>query len=192
MEKLAERLVESLVNYEIIDQSMRAQYIYAAEMLAEKIISIVMVLTIGILMGMLPQAVVFAVFFLALRKYTGGYHAGKFTVCFIESTGMMLIVLYIGDLLTSYAWAVAIMLFVSSLVILIGGTVNHQNMNYDLRELKEASRCARYVLLIEVFIISVLNLIGASESYLVYMSLGVILCAGSMVAAKVLKQEVTL
>ena len=192
MERAAKRLVGAMISHGIIDPLMREQYVYSLEMIAEKIVSVIMVLITGICMGKLFQAVVFAAFFLALRTYTGGYHAGKFIVCFIESTGMMLMVLCFGDLLIPYAGAVIILLIISIIVIMINGTVNHPNMNYDYSELKEASKGARYVLLIEVFIIAALGLIGASGSYLVYMSLGVILCAISLLIAKIMKQEVAL
>lgn len=72
------------------------------------------------------------------------------------------------------------------------GTINHPNMNYTSLELKETKKATRCVMLLEIFIIIPLFSLGASKEYLCFMSLGIILCAASIVVAKITKQEVTL
>lgn len=82
--------------------------------------------------------------------------------------------------------------FVSSfvLIMLVVGTINHPNMNYSEHELKESQKSARYMLLLETFIIVSLWTLGASEQYTCFMSWGIILCALCDVVAKITKQEV--
>ena len=70
------------------------------------------------------------------------------------------------------------------------GTINHPKMNFSVSELMESKKSARYVLVLETLIILSLNAMGASESCLGFMSWGIILCAISIVVAKITKQEV--
>lgn len=78
----------------------------------------------------------------------------------------------------------------SVVIISAIGTVNHPNMHLNETEIMEASESARYVLLLELFIILSLSALGASDRYVCYMSWGIMMCALSIVAAKLSKQEV--
>lgn len=187
---IAKAAVNALILNNIINPSMRNHYEYAIEVMMERILSLASICLMAICFGKLIPAVLFSGFFLLLRRHTGGYHAKSFIICYVESMTTFSVIMLLGDLVVSYRILINIGLFLSFIIIMFVGTVNHPNMNFDEKELRESKKSARYVLMLEIFIILSLDFIGASERYLGFMSFGIILCAMSIVMAKVSKQEV--
>lgn len=182
--------VNALVSFKIITPAMRRYYEYAIEIMAEKLLSLISMCVIAIWLGKLVPAVLFLGFFLLLRRHTGGYHADSFILCYIESLAVFTVILLFGDSIASYPVLVFGALCISFVLIMFVGTINHPKMNFSVTELMESKKSARYVLVLETLIILSLNAMGASESCLGFMSWGIILCAISIIVAKITKQEV--
>ena len=182
--------VNALISFDIITPAMRRYYEYAIEIMAEKLLSLISMCVIAIWLGKLVPAVLFLEFFLLLRRHTGGYHADSFILCYIESLAIYTVILLFGDSIASYPVLVLGALCISFVLIMFVGTINHPKMNFSVSELMESKKSARYVLVLETLIILSLNAMGASESCLGFMSWGIILCAISIVVAKITKQEV--
>ena len=132
----------------------------------------------------------FLIFFLGLRKRTGGYHLDKFNQCYLASILSYLAILGISTSLASYPLWLLGMLLLAMLGIGIIGTVNHPNMHMDSAELVESKKEARIILLLEGSIIYCCVLLGADMVFISYMAIAVILCAALLCIAKILKQEV--
>ena len=80
---------------------------------------------------------------------------------------------------------------ISSLIILIFGTVNHPNLALNERELVLNKRKARLVVIFELSVILLAMLMHVRSEYVFYMSMGITVNAISMIAAKLSGQEVT-
>lgn len=147
-------------------------------------------LVISTLFKKFLPTVVFLVFFLSLRKRTGGYHADKFWQCYL-----MTIITYIGviraaAILSEKSYIIYALLFFAVLIIETIGTVNHPNIDLDKDELRETKKAARLLALIEVGIIAVFIALKINQLYVSYMSIAIILCSSLMCLAKIIKQEV--
>ncbi len=79
----------------------------------------------------------------------------------------------------------------SSLIILIFGTVNHPNLDLNERELALNKRKARLVVTFELSVILLAILMHVRSEYVFYMSMGITVNAISMIVAKLSGQEVT-
>lgn len=79
----------------------------------------------------------------------------------------------------------------SSLIILIFGTVNHPNLDLNERELVLNKRKARLVVTFELSVILLAILMHVRSEYVFYMSMGITVNAISMIVAKLSGQEVT-
>lgn len=182
--------VNAMILHNIINPAMKQQYEYAIEIMIERFITIVSMLLISTCLGKTVHASFFLIFFMLLRGHTGGYHAKHFFVCYLESMIVFVLLMIFGDRILSYQVLNYTALASSFVLIMIVGTVNHPNMNYSDAELRESRKAARYILILEMFVILSLKAMGASEQCICFMSWGIVLCAISIVIAKITKQEV--
>ena len=174
IEKMALKIVNQMEKQKIISKSNCEYYEYALIAMVENAITVGTMLLLGMLFGKILQTICFLLFFLSLRKRTGGFHAD------IQATPRLC-----GTPAVMYG-----MLFLAIILIYIMGTINHPNMDMDKSELQESKKAARLVVLMEVMIIAVLVYLKADILYIGYMSVAVILCAILMCLARIIKQEV--
>lgn len=182
--------VNAMISHNIIKPEMKQQYEYALEIMIERFITLASMLLISICLGKTVHAIFFLAFFMLLRGHTGGYHAKSFCICYIESIIVFVLLMVYGDRILSYHVLNYTALVTSFVLIMIVGTVNHPNMNYSDAELRESRKAARYILILETFVILSLKAMEASELCICFMCWGIILCAISIVIAKITKQEV--
>ena len=172
--------VNAMILHNIINPAMKQQYEYAIEIMIERFITIVSMLLISTCLGKTVHASFFLIFFMLLRGHTGGYHAKHFFVCYLESMIVFVLLMIFGDRILSYQVLNYTALASSFVLIMIVSDA----------ELRESRKAARYILILEMFVILSLKVMGASEQCICFMSWGIVLCAISIVIAKITKQEV--
>lgn len=190
IEKIAIDLVDQMTETKLIHKDMAERYIYVAICWMEKFITIGTIILISIAVEKFLPTLFFLIFFLGLRKRTGGYHLDKFYQCYLASVLSYLVILGISTSLVGYPQLILGMLLFAMSVIGIIGTVNHPNMHMDSAQLAESKKEARIILLLEGTIIYCCVLLGADLIFISYMAIAVILCAALLCIAKILKQEV--
>lgn len=190
IEKIAIDLVDQMTETKLIHKDMAERYIYVAICWMEKFITIGTIILISIAVEKFLPTLFFLIFFLGLRKRTGGYHLDKFYQCYLALVLSYLVILGISTSLVGYPQLILGMLLFAMSVIGIIGTVNHPNMHMDSAELAESKKEARIILLLEGSIIYCCVLLGAHLIFISYMAIAVILCAALLCIAKILKQEV--
>ncbi len=190
IEKMALNLVSQMESKKMIDKADREHYEYALITMAEHIITVGTILLIGLVFNQFIQTICFLVFFLSLRKRTGGYHADKFWQCYLMTVIIYIAIIQAAVVLSENPVTMYVMLSFAVLVIEVIGTVNHPNMDMDKDELLESKKVARLCVLMETSVIAVLIALKINALYVSYMSLAVILCASLLCVAKVIKQEV--
>ena len=190
IEKIAIDLVDQMTETKLIHKDMAERYIYVAICWMEKFITIGTIILISIAVEKFLPTLFFLLFFLGLRKRTGGYHLDKFYQCYLASVLSYLVILGISTSLVGYPQLILGMLLFATSVIGIIGTVNHPNMHMDSAQLAESKKEARIILLLEGSIIYCCVLLGADLIFISYMAIAVILCAALLCIAKILKQEV--
>ena len=190
IEKIAIDLVDQMTETKLIHKDMAERYIYVAICWMEKFITIGTIILISIAVEKFLPTLFFLLFFLGLRKRTGGYHLDKFYQCYLASVLSYLVILGISTSLVGYPQLILGMLLFAMSVIGIIGTVNHPNMHMDSAQLAESKKEARIILLLVGSIIYCCVLLGADLIFISYMAIAVILCAALLCIAKILKQEV--
>ena len=190
IEKMALKLVNQMEMQKIISKSNCEYYEYALIGMAEQAITIGTMLFLGMLFRQFPHTICFIVFFLLLRKRTGGFHAAKFWQCYLGTIIFYMAIIQIVPILCRKPPVMYGLLLLSILLICIMGTINHPNMDMNKSELDESKKAARLLLLMEVMILAALVYLKADILYIGYMSIAVILCAFLMWLARIIKQEV--
>lgn len=190
VEKIANELVGQMTEANLIEKDMADRYIYVSITWIEKIITIGTILLISVMNQRFLQTVFFLVFFLELRKRTGGYHLDKFYKCYLATIVSYLAIVIISASLAEYPQWLFGMLVLAIVWIEVIGTVNHPNMHMNSEEFTESKKSARIIVLLEGSIILGCVLLEADMIYISYMALAVILCAVLLCIAKIIKQEV--
>lgn len=78
IEKMAMGLVDQMAEEKMIDKEAEEYYVYTLVSLMEKFITIGTILLISVLIEKLVPTAFFLLFFLSLRKRTGGYYMNTF------------------------------------------------------------------------------------------------------------------
>lgn len=190
IEKMAFKIVNQMEMQKIISKSNCEYYEYALIGMVEHAITVGTMLLLGLLFRQFMHTVCFMVFFLPLRKRTGGFHADKFWQCYLGTVIFYIAIMQIVPILCRNQAVMYGLLFLAMLLICIMGTINHPNMDMSKSELRESKKAARLLILMEVMVIAVLVYLKADLLYIGYMSVAVILCAFLMCLAKIIKQEV--
>ena len=190
VEKLAKDLVLRMSENQLINVSDMDYYEYAILSLVEHGITIVTILLLGMIFKQFIPTICFLIFFFALRKRTGGYHADKFWKCYLGTSIIYITVVVSASLLAERSVLLYGLLFYAVILIEVIGTINHPNLALDTYELCEAKKAARLVVLLELIIILTFIWLGLDKLYICYMSISIILCAVLLLLAKIIKQEV--
>lgn len=190
VEKMVLKLVNRMERENIIEKTNREYYEYALITMTEHMIAVGSKLVIGILFKQFVPTIIFLIFFLSLRKRTGGYHADKFWQCYL-----LTMTTYIGVIQFAFAFSEKPIIMYKILVLAVLaiefiGTVNHPNIDMDKAELQETKKAARLLVLIESAVITASVVLEINQLYVSYMSIAIILCSFLMCIAKILKQEV--
>lgn len=190
IEKMILRLVNQMEMEKIISKSSCEYYEYALIGMVEHAITVGTMLLLGLVFRQLFPTICFLVFFLSLRKRTGGFHADKFWQCYLGTVITYIVVMLVVPMLCMNQTIMYGMLLLAIVLIFIMGTINHPNVDMNKSELKESKRAAKLIVLMEVMVIAVLIYLKANILYIGYMSSAIILCALLMCLAKIIKQEV--
>ena len=190
IEKMAYDLIGQMTEARIINKDMEERYVYVFICWTEKFITVGSIILLSLLFHKLLPTIFFLVFFLELRKRTGGYHMDKFYKCYLVSIVSYFIIVIISEKLSEHPqWLFAIVALAITGIGLIG-TVNHPNMHMTSDELVESKKSARTIVLLEGCIMLGCALLYADMVYISYMAIAVILCAALLCIAKIFKQEV--
>lgn len=190
IERMALKIANQMEMEKIISKSNCEYYQYALISIIEQAVTVGTMLLLGLLFRQILPTICFIVFFLSLRKRTGGFHAEKFWQCYLGTVIIFGMVIQIVPMLCRNPVVMYIMLFIAIVLICIMGTINHPNMDMSKNELQESKKAARLLVLMEIMIIAVLVYLKVDIIYIGYMSLAIILCAFLMCLAKIIKQEV--
>lgn len=190
IEKMALKIVNQMEMEKIISKSSCEYYEYALIGMVEHAITVGTMLLLGLIFRQFLPTICFIVFFLSLRKRTGGFHAEKFWQCYLGTIMFYVVIMQIVPILCRNPAVMYAMLFLAIILICVMGTINHPNIDMNKSELQESKKAASLVVLIEVMIIAVLVYLGVDVLYIGYMSVAIILCAFLMCLAKIIKQEV--
>jgi Membrane protein putatively involved in post-translational modification of the autoinducing quorum-sensing peptide len=190
VEEIVLKLVNQMEAKKMIEKDNMEYYEYVLIIMAERIIAVGTMLIISIIFRQFLPTVAFLVFFLSLRKRTGGYHADKFWQCYLLTIITYIGVVQVAAVFSEKSYIMYVLLLCAVLTVEVIGTVNHPNMDLDENELREIKKAARLLVLIEAGVIVALTALKMNQLYVSYMSIAIILCSALMCFAKIIKQEV--
>ncbi|MCI8507011.1 MAG: accessory gene regulator B family protein [Lachnospiraceae bacterium] len=190
IEGIVNRIVKMMIEEQVIEESDQEDYQYSLHCMTESFITVGSILIISCILKNIIATSGFLLFFLALRKRTGGYHASTFGHCYWMTLVTYGFVVYLCQNIRfwqKYHW---LGVFISSMIILVIGTVNHPDVHMTQSELKNAKEAARWMLMLEIGVLFFLKWMNASPIMITYLSTAIALCGILLFFAKLIRQEV--
>ena len=192
IQKLAHYVTLRMVKENIILYQQAPNYEYEFVMRVENMLTAFSILAVALHIKMFGPSVVFLLFFLNLRKVTGGYHAETFLRCFIMSNIIFWCITQIvyPFLLQKELMLTLAITTLSFVLIFVLGVVNNSNWNLESNEYLQMKTFARKMVCKEYFLFLLCLIYKIEKKYIVFMSIGIVLCAITLIMAKVCKQEI--
>ena len=167
MEVLTKRLINNLINNNIIKKEDEEIYSYGFKQMIFIFLNLITIIFIGVLLNKLFESILFMTMYIPIRVYAGGYHSRTKLRCYIFSILMLISVLYILKLglLKSYL-LIVILAIISSSIILYLAPVEDENKPLDEIEIKVyTKRTMRNLIIILIalcitLIFNKINLLG--------------------------------
>lgn len=95
VKKFSEKAVGYLVDNRVIQQKDTGIYQYGISVLVFSLANIVTILVIGGILNCIPEGICYTVCYIILRKFTGGYHARTPQACYLISSSMYFVSIYV-------------------------------------------------------------------------------------------------
>lgn len=80
---ISELILQYLLKSNVINDSDddKEYYRYGIEITVSSLLNIILIMFIGILFHSVPESIVFLIFFMTIRQFTGGFHADTYFKC---------------------------------------------------------------------------------------------------------------
>lgn len=158
--KFAEWAIDRAIKLGYISEDESEEYIYGFDLILSVIVSDIAMITIGLIMHMVVEAVILTFMYKCIRKYTGGFHCETAITCIISSCFMCVCVLlaikYFPYNFIIYTAAIIILLA----VLFILSPIEAINKPLDDIEVKVFGRRARIVICTVLVIYAVVCILG--------------------------------
>lgn len=89
MQKVAGKIVIWLIRQEAIKDDEKELYEYAVCSLFMMIVTVILAICIGFCFGVFIESIILILPFMLIRKFSGGYHAKKQTICLCISSMLL-------------------------------------------------------------------------------------------------------
>ncbi|MFI3201439.1 MAG: accessory gene regulator B family protein [Eubacteriales bacterium] len=178
LDNLANMIIESEKNT-VADKEI---IVYGLKTAMAQMLGIITAVALGCLFELLWESLVFLISFSCIRKYVGGYHCKKAIHCYVMSSGIMVLVLFLVLMTPDWYMSPAslLILAVSIPVILKFAPIGATNKPLDEVEKQHYRKMTLRNLTMECFITVSLLLVGL-DHFAYMISLGIALTAGVVV-----------
>ena len=127
----ANNITNYLICKKVIKDDDREIYQYGFEQVFSSLLNIATMLLLGIILGKIYQSLVLILSFMALRSYSGGYHANTPLQCYLLTVMSISTALSIMKFITIDRFICLGLLVLSSVVILLLSPIGSKNKPLD-------------------------------------------------------------
>lgn len=164
MHDLAMRLTQTCLSMGLIDESYAEWLTYSIEKRLTTLLTLFVLCLIGFFGFGWKLTLSFSVFFLLIRKYTNGYHAGSYNKCLLLSLLMEVFILTAISNIYHIRWALPLLVAVSDVLIWYIAPVNTASIHWSECELKSVKTTVHWLLLVlNIFLILLIRFQIASS-----------------------------
>lgn len=157
----------------IIEEKDKDIYQYGISSGGIILLNVTTAFLIGLFTEQLLVVCVFTLSFMTLRSFTGGFHCDDRLFCYINSSLVLFIPVYMGSLFARMSVpAVLLTLAAAAGIILVLSPMNSRNRKLDHKEKKHFGRCARIIVFLQILVFLLLWHLGYLDcAYAIYSSI---------------------
>lgn len=170
---MSEKIANWLIGQKAISSDERELYAYAVHCLFSLIYPIAFAFVLGIIFGMVMEAIVMIIPFMIIRKFSGGYHADSFGKCLIISSIVIAGALLIGKNIYNGVTLNALYI-VASILLIIFSPIDSINKRLDDDD-KMFCKKITIVIVLVIFVITEILWCMGYRYYTRFIVVGVIL-----------------
>lgn len=167
------KIADWLIRQKVISTDERELYAYAVHCLLSLLYPIVFSVIIGAFFGMSMEAVAMIISFIAVRKFSGGYHADSFYKCLIISSIVIVTMLQISKYINNNMFFNVIYI-TSSILLMIFSPIDSANKRLDNDD-KRFCKKITILIVVVLFIIVELQWVAGYRYYTKFIESGVML-----------------
>lgn len=157
---ISKRIIAYAVKCNALDGDKAEEYIYGLEITLSVFASYLSVLIIGLILGMLWQAMLFLFVFVSVRRFSGGFHFGSQLLCYLSMCVTCPTVLLIIKHSANNFIPTVIAMAISNVVLLIFSPVQAVEKPLDKKEKVVYGTIARLIIVVIDVIYAVLCFFG--------------------------------
>lgn len=178
-------IVTLLIESGVIEASDRELYEYAIHSLWLSVAPLLLALAFGILMGAPWKAVLMILPFMAIRKFSGGFHAKREHTCLIISSLLIVLCIYAAAHL-EYSAVISICLMLAGISLITFSPIDSENRRLDDDE-KSRYKLITAVMATFFAVLHLVLLVLELRSAAVCIAVGVSLSAGLQIPCVVMR-----
>lgn len=175
IKKGTETVIGEMLKCGIIKEEERELYRYAIQSFLLLLAPLGLGIVIGSFLGSAMQGILFALPFMILRKFSGGYHARSIWECLISSSFLFLLCMILASKIVC-DWKLAIITIIASMNLIICSPIDHKNKRLTGNE-KQSYKKVTANLVVLCLIIDSMFFLLKLNIYSVSFSLGIQLTA---------------
>jgi len=126
IERTARRITEWMIKCEVVKESEKELYVYAAHSFILTLLPVVLSLILGLILKVPINGILIILPFTAVRKYSGGFHASKEAVCLICSSLLILLCIFLSVII-SCSWIMLTIAGISAISLICFSPIENDN-----------------------------------------------------------------
>lgn len=167
-------------------------HIYGVRKIVGILLTAIITMILSIIIGKVLATVLFLLFFIGIRSYTGGYHAKSQIQCFgyfeiIYLSSMLIFQPVIQNLTTAVKLGLVL---IAATILIVFAPINHPNLCLTEIEISSTKKSIAVVMVV-TFIFLLLLYVVFKSNHADYALVGLLDVTILVVLAKILKQEVS-
>lgn len=176
MEKCTGKITEWLIKCDAIQEEDCKLYEYAMYSILLTLSPILLALVVGVLLGATQQGILIIIPFVILRKFSGGYHAKSAGVCFISSSLLLVLCIFLS-FIVECDWRLWGVTALSAISLIYFSPIENENRLLNKKEWACYKKIVTAIVI--CFIIADLFLfLFKLDTYAICISIGIVLAAG--------------
>ena len=133
MKRYTETVVDWMIRQNVINEKEKELYGYALYSVGLLILPLLFAVGIGFILGSIKSGIALVVPFMILRKYSGGYHAKKFSHCAVDSV-LLLFLCIKFSMQIKCDWKLLFVTVIASVSLIKFSPMDHESRRLDEAE----------------------------------------------------------
>lgn len=172
----ADVITDWLIRREAVEEEDREIYAYAVYSICLSCSPLLLAIIVGVALGNIKQSILIIIPFVCIRKFSGGYHTNRAGMCLVESSLILLSCISLSFYIKC-GWILGTLTVLAAASLVCFSPIDSANRELEQEE-KEYCRKKTIGIVIFFLVSEILMLLWHLHTFVVCISIGIILSAG--------------